>query len=94
MDNPETLSIFGAQDSGCRRTKHQQQQIKHRKLSGRAIRTPLLRICIPEITAFAMGRFTKSEISMVKILFESPISILEKKIWVISIEDNSRMYFH
>jgi hypothetical protein len=40
MDNPETLSIFGAQDSGCRRTKHQQQQIKHRKLSGRAITDP------------------------------------------------------
>ena len=65
MDNPEILSIFGAQDSGCRRTKHQQQQLKHRKLSGRAIRTPLLRICIPEITVLVNGRFTKSEISMV-----------------------------
>ena len=94
MDNPEILSIFGAQDSGCRRTKHQQQQIKHRKLSGKSMRTPLLRIYIPEITTFVMGRFTKSEISMVTILFESPISILGKKIWVISIEDNSRIYFH
>jgi hypothetical protein len=76
MDNPETLSIFGAQNSGCRRPKHQQQQIQHRNLNGKSMRIPLLRICIPEITAFVMGRFTKSEISMVKILFESPISIL------------------
>ena len=78
MYNPETLLTFGAQESRRRQTKQQQQNIHHRKLSGRAIWTPLLWICIPEITVFAMGRFTKSEISMA-IYFVSSISILEKK---------------
>ena len=61
---PETLLTFGAQDSGRRQRKQQQQNIHHRKLSGRAIWTPLLCVCMPEITVLVMGRFTKSEMSM------------------------------
>jgi hypothetical protein len=47
MYNPETLLIFGAQESRRRQTKQQQQNIYHRKLSGRANPIRVDETCVP-----------------------------------------------